>query len=181
VRDPADPKDGDPEKDNNLFTENLISLGKLKYVQGTARPNVDCILCSIFERDPAVVSPVVWEDDQMMVVMNLYPYNPGHCMVVPRTHFERLYDLPADLVSYLFTIVQKVQRAQEIAFKCVGWNVGINDGDCSGQSIKHVHVQVVPRFKSELGFIDIIGKTRVMPIQLDQAMEMLKEAYNSLE
>ena len=164
----------------NLFSHNLIAQGKLKYIQGD-RPAVDCILCAVFERTPGVYAGVVWEDENLGIIMNPYPYNPGHVMAVPKVHYERFYALPVELITSLFTVVQKVQQAQEIAFHCVGHNVGINDGEFSGQSIKHVHVHVVPRFQSELGYIDIIGKTRVIPLQLDQAFEILKETFASLE
>ncbi len=170
----------DPLKDENLFQKSILAQGKLGYVRGEAKPMVDCILCEIIKGNPSIPRHVVWEDEACIIMLNLYPYNPGHAMVLPKTHIERLHLLPSDLLLHLFTLVQKIERAQEIAFKCVGWNIGVNDGDCSGQSIKHLHVHVVPRFASEVGFLDIIGKTRTVAMQIDYAFQQLRDAFLKL-
>ncbi len=170
----------DPLKDENLFPKSILAQGKLGYVRGENKPKVECILCEIVKANPQIPRHVIWEDDKCIVMLNLYPYNPGHAMVLPKAHYERFHALPSDLVQQIFTLVQKVERAQEIAFKCVGWNIGINDGDCSGQSIKHVHVHVVPRFASELGYLDIIGKTRSLVMQIDYALQQLRDAFLKL-
>ncbi len=171
---------GDPLKDESLFPKSILAHGKLGYVRGDAKPKVDCILCEIVKGNPNIPQHIVWEDDKCMVMLNLYPYNPGHAMVLPKAHFERFHALPKDLILHLFNLVQKVEQAQEMAFKCVGWNIGVNDGDCSGQSIKHLHVHIVPRFASEIGFLDIIGKTRTVAMQIDQALQQLREAFLKL-
>ncbi len=171
---------GDPLKDESLFPKSILAQGKLGYIRGDTKPKVDCILCEIVKGNPNIPRHVVWEDETCMVMMNLYPYNPGQAMILPKAHFERFHLLPKDLMQQIFTLVQKVERAQEIAFKCVGWNIGVNDGDCSGQSIKHLHVHVVPRFASEVGFLDIIAKTRTVPMQIDYAFQQLREAFLKL-
>jgi len=116
-----------------------------------------------------------------MIMMNLYPYNPGQALVLPKTHFEQFHTLPSEIITKIFVLVQKVERAQESAFNCVGWNIGINDGDYSGQSIKHLHVHVVPRYASEVGFLDIIARTRTVPIQIDYAFQQLRDAFLNLK
>ncbi|MHA1461281.1 MAG: HIT family protein, partial [Promethearchaeota archaeon] len=64
----------------------MQAFGKLGYVQGKSRPDVECILCSVKENDEKVVSLKIYEDDICFVVLNLYPFNPGHLMCVPNRH-----------------------------------------------------------------------------------------------
>ena len=167
----------DPFKEEGLFTKSLLAQGKLGYIRGETRPKVNCILCEIVKKNPDIPQHVVWEDEKCMIIMNLYPYNPGQVMVFPKLHYERFYELPQELILQIFNLIQKVERAQELAFKCVGWNIGVNDGDCSGQSIKHLHVHVVPRFTSEVGFLDIIAKTRAVPMQIDFAFHQMRDTF----
>ncbi len=170
----------DPLKDESLFPKTILAQGKLGYIRGETKPKVDCILCEIVRGNPSIPRHVVWEDETCMVMMNLYPYNPGQVMVLPKAHFERFHALPQELIVKIFSLVQKAERAQEIAFKCVGWNIGVNDGDCSGQSIKHLHVHCVPRFTSEMGFLDIIAQTRTVPMQIDYAFQQMRDAFLKL-
>jgi ATP adenylyltransferase len=151
------------EEDENIFKHHLQAVGKLGYVKGTARPQVDCIMCCIRDDDPRVDSLKVFQDDQIFISLNKYPYNPGHLMVAPSRHVENFNELSDEERNYLFKRVMDCQRLLQDIFQPTGFNVGYNQGDFAGASIKHIHVHVVPRYKGELGFIDIIGDARVVP------------------
>ena len=76
-----------------MFEKWLKAIGKLDYVQGKDRPDVECILCSVRDNDEKVKSLKIYQDDIVFVVLNLYPYNPAHSMVVPNRHVQKFSDL----------------------------------------------------------------------------------------
>lgn len=160
-------------EDENVFRTHLQAIGKLNYIKGD-RPKVDCILCCIRDNDPRVESLKVYEDDQVFITLNRYPYNPGHLMVIPRIHIEKFEDLSDQQRDYLFNIVIKIQKLLQEVFQPIGFNVGYNQGQFAGASINHIHVHVVPRYKSELGFIDIIGQARIVPEDVYSVYQKIK-------
>lgn len=170
-------------EDDNLFKNHLVAQGKLLYAKGK-RPNVDCIFCAIVEKNPEVESLMLHETEDIFISLNLYPYNPGHLMVIPKKHFESFEDLPKDLFVKVWNYVIASQKLLKKAFSPVGFNVGYNEGQSSGASIKHIHVHVVPRYKTELGFIDIIGNTKVIVQTVSECLDKMKplvsEFYGNL-
>ncbi|MHA1195637.1 MAG: HIT family protein [Promethearchaeota archaeon] len=157
------------------FKEWLQAIGKLDYVQGKARPNVDCILCAVRDNDERVISLKIFQDDTLFVSLNLYPYNPGHLMVVPNKHIERFVELEKRELIHIFRTIQGIQLMLEELYSPKGYNIGINEGNVAGASIKHLHVHVVPRYKGELGYIDIVGQTRVVPEGLESVKNRLEK------
>lgn len=160
----------DPFKDDALFPENLHARGKSVYVTGP-KPEVSCILCSV--RDKQIESRILYQDDIVFVILNAYPFNPGHLMIIPSRHVERWRDLTEEELSAIVAFIKKTQDLLESELGCQSFNFGVNEGPQSGASINHLHVQVVPRFKSELGFIDVIGKTRAVIYTMDEIYKRL--------
>jgi ATP adenylyltransferase len=156
-----------------MFEKWLRALGKLDYVQGKARPNVDCILCSVRDNDERVVSLKIYQDTLIFISLNLYPYNPGHLMIVPNRHILSFSDLTKEELIHLSRTIQGVQLLLDELYNPKGYNIGINQGREAGASIEHLHIHLVPRFGSELGFIDIVGKTRVLP----EGLESVKQKF----
>ncbi len=150
-----------------MFEKWLRAIGKLDYVQGNAKPDVDCILCSVRDNDERVKSLKVYQDNICFVVLNLYPYNPGHIMVVPIRHVIKFNDLTKEEIVHVFRAIQGLQLLMNYLYNPRGYNMGMNQGKCAGASIEHLHFHLVPRYGSELGYIDIIGKSRVVPEGLD--------------
>nr|MDO8113294.1 HIT domain-containing protein [Candidatus Sigynarchaeota archaeon] len=164
----------DPFKDDALFHENLFARGKSAYVTGK-KADVPCILCAIRDGAKEIESRKLYQDAILFVILNAYPFNPGHLMIMPCRHVERWRDLTQDETVKIAEFIKKSQDVLEREFGCTSFNFGVNEGPFSGASIAHLHVQVIPRFKSELGFIDVVGKTRAMIYTLDQVHEKLKE------
>jgi ATP adenylyltransferase len=145
-------------------------MGKLNYVKGS-KPQVECILCSVKNNDPRVTALKVYQEKNLFISLNLYPYNPGHLMVIPTRHVESFEQLSDHERNRIFEVVIQCQKMLRTLFSPAGFNVGYNEGDFSGASIKHVHVHVVPRYDKELGFIDIIGNGRIVVEQSDQVLK----------
>ncbi|MFX1418397.1 MAG: HIT domain-containing protein [Promethearchaeota archaeon] len=152
----------------------MQALGKLDYVQGKARPNVDCILCAVKENDERVKSLKIYEDDICFVLLNLYPYNPAHLMVATSQHKTKILELTKPEILHIFRAIQGLQLMVNDLYNPKGYNIGINQGKDAGGSIDHLHFHIVPRYGSELGFIDIVGETRILPEGLEAVKKKLE-------
>ncbi len=161
-----------------IFNKWLQALGKLDYVQGKARPKVDCILCAVRDNDERVTSLKIYEDDLCFVVLNLYPYNPAHLMIVTRRHITKFLELTKEELLHITRTIQGIQMLLNDLYNPKGYNIGINQGRDAGGSIDHLHFHLIPRYGSELGFIDIVGKTRVLPEGLDDVKKKLENNIN---
>ncbi|MFX0008244.1 MAG: HIT domain-containing protein [Promethearchaeota archaeon] len=161
-----------------IFKKWLQALGKLDYVQGKARPNVECILCSVRDNDERVTSLKIYEDKICFVVLNLYPYNPAHLLVATSQHKMKFLELTKSEILHIFRTIQGLQLLVNDLYNPKGYNIGMNEGRDAGGSIEHLHFHIVPRYGSELGFIDIVGETRVLPEGLNAVKKKLESNIN---
>ena len=88
----------------------------------------------------------MYHSDEFMVIMDKYPINPGHTLVIPTKHYDNLLSMPPDEVGRLYSLVPLVAKAVVSAVKADGFNVGQNNGIAANQIVPHVHVHIVPRF-----------------------------------
>lgn len=113
-----------------------------------------CIFCKIANGD--LPSEKVYEDEHVFAFMDITPVTKGHLLVIPKNHYENVYDLPADEASHLFSIVPKLAQALKETFQqegMKGLNVLQNNGAEAGQSVFHFHMHLIPRYdKQEDGF-----------------------------
>jgi ATP adenylyltransferase len=140
----------------------LFSPEKLGYVQGSKRPKVDCIFCAARDGVPGVDNLIVYCARYFFVTLNLYPYNPGHLMIVPLKHTETVEDFNPDEVQEWYLLQKLCIAVLRKMYEPLGFNMGYNMGKCSGASIDHLHFHIVPRYRSELGFMDILNGTRII-------------------
>jgi histidine triad (HIT) family protein len=106
-----------------------------------------CIFCRIVAGESP--SRTVYESDRVQAFLDANPLAPGHTLVIPTDHYERLNDLPADLARDLLGTAQQLTPAIEAAVDAPASTVAINNGDAAGQEVPHVHVHVVPRFPDD--------------------------------
>ncbi|MBY9007881.1 MAG: HIT domain-containing protein [Candidatus Lokiarchaeota archaeon] len=158
-----------------MFEKWLQALNKLDYVQGKKKTNVDCIFCAVRDNNDKVVSLKIYEDNICFVSLNLYPYNPAHLLIVTKRHVMDFTALKKEEIVHIFRIIQGLQIMLNDLYSPKGYNIGLNQGKSAGGSIEHIHFHIVPRFDSELGFIDIIGDTRVVVEGLDSIKKKLEK------
>ncbi len=155
---------------------------RLKWVTRPKKGSEKCVFCRIAEGDHDVESLVLHHGKDFLVVMNLYPYNTGHVQVLPARHVKSLEDLTDRELSEMFILVKKSVKMLKKALKPLGFNIGINQGgSASGASFEHLHVHIVPRFKTDFGFIDIIGATKVLPEKVEDTFRRLRKHAKMLE
>ena len=123
---------------------------------------------------------VVARGEHVYVVLNLYPYNPGHAMVVPYRKLAALEDLDAGEAAELMAYTQHLIRVVKAVSSPDSFNVGINLGSAAGGSLAdHLHQHVVPRWIGDANFITVTGGTKVLPQLLRQTRELLAGAWDA--
>ncbi len=139
-----------------------------------------CIFCTA-TRPPESDSLVVYEGNACYVILNLYPYNNGHLMVVPYRHVATLAELTSDEMSGIGRLLQRCETALMEAYRPHGFNVGINLGKAAGAGVlDHVHVHVVPRWSGDTNFMTVVGNTRVLPEDLGASATRLRPIFERL-
>jgi histidine triad (HIT) family protein len=106
-----------------------------------------CIFCSIIAGEEASV--LVYRDHGFIVLMDKYPMNPGHTLLMPIRHYETLLQMPSVEVGKLYSLVPAFAKAIMSAVRADGFNVGQNNGIAANQIVPHVHVHIVPRFHDD--------------------------------
>lgn len=110
--------------------------------------------------------------------MNLYPYNPGHLMVVPFAHVDRLGSLDEPTMAEMMGLARECERILSDAVHPHGFNVGINIGRAGGAGIAdHLHMHVVPRWTADTNFITSLADARVLPLALDETYALLAKGF----
>ena len=109
----------------------------------------DCIFCSIVAGE--IPSRTVYEDDTVVAFLDANPLAPGHTLVIPKEHHERLQDLPDRPASWLYKVLHKLTGPVEDAVDADGTTVAFNNGEAAGQEVPHVHGHIVPRFDEDGG------------------------------
>jgi ATP adenylyltransferase len=163
---------GDPDAFQRLWAPD-----RLTYVTGPK--DGECPFCRV----PAKSDEdglVVQRGDSCYVVLNLYPYNPGHLMVVPYRHVADYAELTPAEVAEVGALTQDALRALRAASGPQGFNVGLNLGGVAGAGIaEHLHQHVVPRWGGDTNFMPVVGHTRVLPQLLAQTRAMVVAAWRS--
>ena len=140
--------------------EYFFNFDKIAYLKGD-RP-AGCILCLIAGHDPGVENLSIYEDDLYTISLNLYPYNPGHCLIFPNRHVEDIRDLSCEEEAEYGRILKMLLDALTSTHSPTGFNIGLNMGLDAGASINHLHYHVIPRYPREMGIADLIAGKRVL-------------------
>lgn len=156
--------------------KHLFVPSKLDYVKGK-RPQVDCILCAVIKHNQRVIDSSIFTTTLMTISLNLYPYNPGHLMVFPNRHIEHFEDLSLEEILEMHQLTVLSMRILQKHYQPQGFNIGYNLGESSGASIKHLHQHVVPRYKNELGFIDILSGSKILVEDPKCTLKKLRNAF----
>jgi ATP adenylyltransferase len=159
--------------------ERLWSPWRLAYVTATDRPGA-CIFCDALSV-AAPSSLVVFQAPLAYVILNLYPYNNGHLMVVPRRHVGTLAVATPDELAELMALTRRAEMALTAAYEPHGLNVGINLGKAAGAGVlDHLHIHVVPRWNGDTNFMTAVGEVRVLPEQLEDSAARLRPLFERL-
>ena len=145
----------------------------------------DCVFCAalagVAEASTHDPSLIVSRAETCFVILNLYPYNNGHVMVVPNRHIGSLAEASAAELGELMTMAQRAEVALSEAYRPHGMNLGINLGRPAGAGIPgHLHLHVVPRWEGDTNFMTVVGTTRVVPETPPQTLARLVPIFDRL-
>lgn len=139
-----------------------------------------CVFCDALQHG-ASRALVLVEGRTCYVILNLYPYNSGHLMVVPHRHVGTLAALNAAEVVEIAEWVRRAEMALNEAYEPQGINVGMNLGRPAGAGVlDHLHVHLVPRWTGDTNFMSVVGNVRVLPEELPQTAERLRPIFERL-
>ena len=157
--------------------ERLWAPWRMQYVGVEQRPG--CLFCRVIENpDDPDAELVVWRPEGAIVLLNKFPYNPGHAMVAPIVHVSTLEDLDDDASLALMRAVRRTLTVLRGVMNPHGFNVGANIGNAAGAGIPdHVHLHVVPRWNGDTNFMAVIDDVKIVNEALAQTAEKLKRAF----
>jgi ATP adenylyltransferase len=159
--------------------EKLWSPWRSQYISSFKDKNkkTECIFCDFAEQD--INNPenlLLASGENTITVMNLYPYNNGHMMVVPRRHTREFSSLTEKEKSEIFSFLQLCEQALNMTLQPHGFNIGANLGKSSGAGIDdHIHFHIVPRWNGDTNFMPVLGEVKVISQELlDTKLKLLK-------
>lgn len=163
--------------------DRLWSPWRLAYVTGASGDKSSgCVFCDAAAHDRGRDDLVLSHGTHAFVILNLYPYNNGHLMVVPRRHVGSLAALADAEAAEVMRFTQDAERALTEAYEPQGINVGVNLGRAAGAGIvDHVHVHLVPRWNGDTNFMSVVGEVRVLPEDLAQTAQRLRPVFERLK
>lgn len=153
--------------------ENIYAPWRDEYI---TNKKTGCPFCFIVDNlDKDEETHVLYRAKNCFLVMNKYPYNPGHFMVIPNLHVDNIECLESEVWIEMSNLVQKSVKLLKEDFGAMGVNIGMNLGVCGGAGIaEHVHYHLVPRWERDTNFITSIGDTRVFSTDFDRIYKKLK-------
>ena len=154
--------------------ERLWSPWRLAYVTGSGGTN-GCVFCDTTD------DLLLFRGRVTFVILNKYPYNNGHVMVVPNRHVPSLSALTAEEQAELMRLTRHAEMALTDAYAPQGINIGINLGRPAGAGVlDHLHVHLVPRWNGDTNFMTVVGNVRVLPEDLNESAKRLRPAFERL-
>jgi ATP adenylyltransferase len=147
-------------------------------VTGTGSTDAGCIFC---DATPGRDDLILIRGRVTFVILNLYPYNSGHLMVVPARHVATLAQTTADEQAELMRFTRHAEIALTEVYTPQGLNIGVNLGRAAGAGVvDHLHVHLVPRWNGDTNFMSVIGETRVLPEDLSETAKRLRPVFERL-
>ncbi len=146
---------------------------RLNYVRKIVKPD-GCVFCAAREAGVGSESLLLAVHGDAMLVMNKYPYNAGHLLVLPKRHVGNFNDLTAKEAADIFALQQKAVHALKDLYNPGGFNMGLNLGSVAGAGIPdHLHWHIIPRWPGDSNFFPLIAETKVVIETLEQTFERL--------
>ncbi len=151
---------------------------RMEYIRGEKESG--CIFCNRIPQNNDRENLIVTRGKSCFVIMNRYPYNNGHLMIVPNRHVGVLENLTPEENAEMMQLLQKSARALNEAMQPHGFNVGMNVGKVAGAGIDdHLHFHIVPRWSADTNFMPILGHTKVVSEALQDTWATLHKIFST--
>jgi len=161
--------------------DHLHAYWRMEYVTQEAAPKTRRPFAELPQLDDDRAALIVHRAEKSFVLLNRYPYNAGHLMVIPYREVPDLEDLVEAERRCFFDTILFSKRLLERALKPDGFNIGLNLGEAAGAGVpRHLHMHIVPRWSGDTNFMPVVSSTRVLPQALDAMWEGLQAARQEL-
>lgn len=158
--------------------DRLWAPWRAKYVTGLSKKNKGCIFCKITKEKNDRKNYIVLRTEYSFAVLNIFPYNNGHILIVPYRHAGVLSKFTNKEKKDLWMLLELTQKLLDRVLKPRGYNIGINIGKISGAGFPgHLHIHLVPRWSGDVNFMPVITGTKVVSQSLRMLFTKLKDAY----
>ena len=148
------------------------------YVSGTEKA-AGCVFCEAPKEKDDRKAWIVHRGTYCFVILNTYPYTPGHVMIVPYVHLDELQKLPSEAAQEMMALCQRMETVLRKLYRPDGINLGMNIGKAAGAGIAgHIHMHVLPRWVADANFVSVVGETRVLPETLEVTWGKMREAMD---
>lgn len=166
-----------PQKRNVFFRPE-----RMKYVRKQLENTQGCVFCTSAAQEISIETLCVYKSKHSQIVLNKYPYNNGHLLVLPLQHGGDLLSLSEEVFIDLNNTLRVAAQAIQDVYAPAGFNVGMNHGMAGGAGIpEHLHFHLVPRWKGDLNFFPLIAETKVVVESLEQSYEKLFDYFSKKE
>lgn len=160
------------------MSERLWAPWRDAYVSAPKASTPGCIFCDMPRQDRDAENYILLRAERVFVILNAFPYNNGHLMVVPYEHIGQLEEVPVATLAELMTVTQRAIGVLKARLNPDGFNLGMNLGVPAGAGVAdHVHLHVVPRWNGDTNFMPVVADVRVLPQALSSSYETLRAGF----
>ncbi len=162
--------------------ERLWAPWRMQYIEQIDQtPEEDCIFCAKPQQREDRANLLLHRSEQAYVLMNLFPYNNGHLLIIPYRHCPELTELTDVELLDCQRLLQLSMRVLTAALRPQGFNVGLNQGRCAGAGIdQHLHYHLVPRWSGDTNFMPVLDETKVISEELAKTWDRLRPLFEEV-
>ncbi|MFW2331260.1 MAG: HIT family protein [Nitrospinota bacterium] len=163
------------------FREILYAPWRIKYIKG--KKSTRCTFCDIYTKRAAdIKNNVVYRGSHSFILLNRYPYNSGHLLVVPKRHIDDYSELKLAELEEIFLILQDSIKALKSIMSPTGFNIGLNQSSAAGAGIsEHLHFHIVPRWVGDSNFMSSVANCKVVSQDLIQFSSELRKYFSKIK
>jgi len=159
--------------------ERIFAPWRIEYIRSPKYEG--CIFCDFPSENRDDERLILYRGEKSFIIMNNYPYNPGHLMIAPYRHVGQLEELRHEEMDEIMNLASLAVRAIKKSMNPDGFNIGINIGRVAGAGIEdHIHLHIVPRWNGDTNFMPVLADVKVIPEAVEETFKILKETINSL-
>jgi ATP adenylyltransferase len=160
-----------------VTTDRLWTPWRMAYIRQGGRDE-GCVLCELPARGDDAANHILGRGEHVFAMLNAFPYNPGHLMLMPFRHVGEYGELTTDELGEMMAMTGTAIAALQAESEPHGFNLGMNLGRVGGAGIAdHIHLHLVPRWGGDTNFMPIIAQTKVLPELLDETYEKLRPHF----
>jgi ATP adenylyltransferase len=145
----------------------------------TAEKTSACVFCDAINAGDDKKALIVHRGQHCFVILNMFPYTPGHVMIVPYAHLDELRKLPPAAAKEMMELSQRMESILRELYRPDGINLGMNIGKAAGAGIAgHIHMHVLPRWVADANFVSVVGETRILPEALEETWRRMTKVLS---